>query len=271
MQMPSWHLAKPAKTRGSSILKTLGLLGNWVWGKSEWFIWRQRTNQTKTWTSYETNIPELFSLIIFHIFQDIIQMNLNCWCFLVHTISSTGSSGTKHCSYWYVVKSKKGIYIIYTYEQVNTMYLSCCLETKQFHWYSFILFIPLKFTPNHQIVKEVSFPNHASILNCRRIVVPLVSPSIPYAPRPFHMANSLNIHSTNPRDPVLRAFLKKTYNAPSIKSARTERTCANLGKYPSTLFLGGWNWLVEKGQQTCVLGSKVPWVPYNGGWENQPQ
>ena len=227
MQMPSWHLAKPAKTRGSSILKTLGLLGNWVWRKSEWFIWRQRTNQTKTWTSYETNINELFRLIIFHVFQDIIQVNLNCWCFLVHTISSTGSSGKKHCSYWYVVKSKKGVYIyVYINKSKRCTSLVACKQNTStgIPSYIFILFIPLKFSPNHQIVKEVSFPKPRIDVNCGRIVVPLV----------YHI---LPIHSTwqirAPRFP-----LKKPYNTPSFKSARTERTCANLGKYPSTIFWG---------------------------------
>ena len=104
------------------------------------------------------------------------------------------------------------------------MYLPCCLQTQQFHWYSFILFIPLKFTPNHQIVKEVSFPKQRIDVKLRK---DSCSPSIPYAPYTFHMANSCSTLS-----------FKKTYNTPSFKSARTERTCANLGKYPSTIFWG---------------------------------
>lgn len=112
-------------------------------------------------------------------------MNLNCWCFLVHTNSSTGSSGknTVHIDTWSNLKKE----YIYIYKQVKKMYLPCCLQTQQFHWYSFILFIPLKFTPNHQIVKEVSFPKQRIDVKLRK---DSCSPSIPYAPYTFHMANS---------------------------------------------------------------------------------
>ena len=223
MQMPSWHLAKPAKTRGSSILKTLPLLGNWVWGRPEWFIWRQRTNQTNTWTSYETNIHELFSWIIFHGFQDIIQMNLNCWCFLVHTSSSTGSSGknTVHIDTWSNLK-KEYIYIYINKSKRCTCLVACKHNNStgipsycSYRW---------NLPQITRLWRKFPFPNNVSMLNCGRIVVPLVYHTLP-------------IHSTwqirAPRFPS-----KETYNTPSFKSARTERTCANLGKYPSTIFWG---------------------------------
>lgn len=200
MQMPSWHLAKPAKTRGSSILKTLGLLGNWVWGKSEWFIWRQRTNQTKTWTSYETNIHELFSLIIFHIFQVIIQMNLNCWCFLVHTISSAGSSGknTVHIDTWSNL-TKECIYII-SYIYINKSKRCTCLvawkQNNSTGIPSYCSYRPL-FPKSPDCEGSFLSPNHVSMLNCGRIVVPLV---YHYTPWPFHRGKFIE-HSftTNPK------------------------------------------------------------------------
>ena len=180
-------------------------------------------------------------------------MNLNCWCFLVHTNSSTGSSGknTVHIDTWSNLKKE----YIYIYKQVKKMYLPCCLQTQQFHWYSFILFIPLKFTPNHQIVKEVSFPKQRIDVKLRK---DSCSPSIPYAPYTFHMANSCSTLS-----------FKKNIQHTKFQVRTDRKDLCKFRKISFDNFLGGRNWLVEKGL-LCVLGSKLPWFPYNGGWENQP-
>lgn len=88
---------------------------------------------------------------------------------------------------------KKEYIYIYIYEYINkSKRCTCLVACKQntstgIPSYIFILFIPLKFSPNHQIVKEVSFPKQRIDVKLRK---DSCSPSIPYAPYTFHMANS---------------------------------------------------------------------------------